>query len=230
MGGGRSAGGRSATTDTLQGSQSTNIENNGKRCYICNSESDHFVPITAKSKHTETRISEFIQKFLNGNQSERQIENDFNYSCDDCFDKISEYDLACSIAAWVEEELCELLKKTESSMVEKTEANFVNAKNESESMEIKLEPIEDDEVEDNGTDFDGQSEQDLKWKDVEPGSDYESGSKKQRIDEQLMEPRKKSMKATTNANEKTRSYECDVCPETLATKKSLKVRSNCNRV
>lgn len=88
-----------------------------KSCYICNMSSDFFHRnlYETKSKHTFTRISDLIRKWLGQNSSTRKIDqNDENCICTDCLDKVNEYDLMCATAERIECELRETFLHTES--------------------------------------------------------------------------------------------------------------------
>lgn len=105
------------------------------KCFICDITSIHCIPIIAESKHTKTRFSAFVRKFLNDIKSDRTIiiNDDLNSHmlCDKCADKIDEYDLAYCTAERVAKEMCEILRKAEHSMGEQIDGN-----NHSENFEI----------------------------------------------------------------------------------------------
>lgn len=90
--------------------------------------------MTAESKHTKTKFTVFVRKFLNENKSERLIINvdlDTQMICAICFDKINEYDLASSTAERVAKEMCEILRKGVHSV-----GKHVDGINHSEDVEI----------------------------------------------------------------------------------------------
>lgn len=96
------------------------------------------------SKHSETPICDFINKFL-GKESARVTSNeDENIVCTDCLNKIDEYDLACITVERVERELRAALLHTESMyaaepvFVDILESNF-DDETENERPSIKLE-------------------------------------------------------------------------------------------
>lgn len=91
-----------------------------QNCYICNATSVFYSRnlFKTKSKYSETRICEFIRKFLGNYPSEREcvtINNSENEHCVciDCLNKIDEYDLAAMTAKRVERELRDILLHTE---------------------------------------------------------------------------------------------------------------------
>lgn len=91
-----------------------------QNCYICNTTSVFYSRnlFKTKSKYTETRICEFIQKFLGNYPSEREFipinsnENE-HCVCIECLNKIDEYDLATMTAKRMERELRDILLHTE---------------------------------------------------------------------------------------------------------------------
>lgn len=103
------------------------------KCFICHNKSINRIKITAESKHTKTRFSIFVQKFLNDNKSERIVNDDLDGEmlCDKCANKIDEYDWACSTAERVAKELCEILRKGKHTLGKQVDGN-----NHSENVEI----------------------------------------------------------------------------------------------
>lgn len=206
-------------------------EKDTKKCFLCDNETDRYVSITTKSKHTETRINEFVQQFLNDGASDRKIEHDAHYSCGECFDKINEYDLACSIAARVAEEMCEILKRTESKL------NDDNA-----IVEIEVEP-DDVRVQD-GDDFvqtetciaietlkekeqgeeEGEGEEGKGEGEGEEEDETDKLSEESDYDIEVDEGKKvKARLAKVKPDEMKLSHECNVCSATFPTLKHLRV-------
>lgn len=108
-----------------------------ENCYICNETSVFYSRnlFKTKSKYTETRICEFIRKFLGDYPSERDCvsvndsENE-HCVCMECLSKIDEYDLSIMTAKRVERELRDVLLHTEALFLKKsteTEALFIHS-------------------------------------------------------------------------------------------------------
>lgn len=99
---------------------------NPDTCFVCNITSVFYVRnlMNAKSQHSETRLCEFIAKFLGEFQSNR-LDNslDDTLICFQCLNKIDEYDLACVTAQRIEKELREVLLQTESIFSKETKPN-----------------------------------------------------------------------------------------------------------
>lgn len=134
-------------------------------CYLCYKLTKkfqrNFLEIT--SKYSKTPIKEFIQKFLNGFESERNLDNARNAICYECLEEIHEYDFSCMKATHQEIKLRELLLATETRLksgvnveikkeqqVEQTETIFIKEEEHltDESLTtVKIEPIdiEDDQ-------------------------------------------------------------------------------------
>lgn len=85
------------------------------RCHICNTKTEDWQNnvYQLKSQHSTTLIIEFIQKLIGDFASHRTIEKDEDIICDQCLNKIEEYDWTCVMAERFEKELRELLLKTE---------------------------------------------------------------------------------------------------------------------
>lgn len=84
-------------------------------CYICGAESDVWRSnlLEVKSQHSHSPITFFINKFLGGFESQRNVIDTTNNICMGCLQRIDEYDLSCVIAEQIEKELHEILLKTE---------------------------------------------------------------------------------------------------------------------
>lgn len=125
----------------MEGLETTSSEHNTKaaKCFVCHNESICCITITAESKHTKTRFSIFVQKFLNDNKSDGIVNDDLDGEmlCDKCVDKIDEYDLACCTVERVAKEMCEILRKGKHTI-----GNQVDGNNLSENdmiLEVKSE-------------------------------------------------------------------------------------------
>lgn len=87
-----------------------------ENCFICNATSVFYSRnlYKTKSKYSETRICEFIRRFLGNYPTERDCSNDNEYCvCIECLRKIDEYDLASMTAKRMERELSDVLLQTE---------------------------------------------------------------------------------------------------------------------
>lgn len=91
-----------------------------QNCYICNASTVFYSRnlFKTKSKYSETRICEFIRRFLGNYPSQREfISNDSNENehcvCNECLNKIDEYDLARENFQRMEKELRAILLHTE---------------------------------------------------------------------------------------------------------------------
>lgn len=94
----------------------------GRICYICKTTSDFYCQnlYKTKSKHSNTRICDFIKKWSNKLKFKDAInavhvdQKDDHCICVDCFNRINEYDSLYTAAERKENELCEIfLKNTE---------------------------------------------------------------------------------------------------------------------
>lgn len=89
-----------------------------QNCFICNSVSVFYSRnlFKIKSKHSQTRLCDFIAKILGHlptNDESNAIDSDENFVCFECLSKIDDYDLACETAKKAESELRELLLTAE---------------------------------------------------------------------------------------------------------------------
>lgn len=93
------------------------IENTGfetQTCYVCNQHTESYFQNLneTKSDHTNTRICDFLTKWLGKNA---QIDNlDDDCICVDCLNKVNEYDLLCVAANEIENGLRDTFLLTES--------------------------------------------------------------------------------------------------------------------
>lgn len=91
-------------------------------CYICSTQTNSYSRdlFKTKSKYSETRICDFIQRFVSADSSEKMCltitsGNNEDFVCIECLNKIDEYDLATTTAKRVETELRILLLRREIS-------------------------------------------------------------------------------------------------------------------
>lgn len=129
---------------------------NPENCYICNETSVFYSRnlFKTKSKYSETRICEFIRKFLGDYPSERDgvpVNDSENGHCVcmECLGKIDEYDLSIMTAKRVERELRDVLLHTEALFFRKsteTDALFIHS---IDSIEI-FDEIKEEDSEGNG--------------------------------------------------------------------------------
>lgn len=117
-------------------------------CYICNLKADEWQNNLSelKSQHSRSPIKFFINKFLGGFESSRNVDDESNSICMGCLQRIDEYDLSCVIAEQTEKELQELLLKTEHFYVEEQkkihEIEELNV--DCEPRDIQTKPMNDD--------------------------------------------------------------------------------------
>lgn len=101
-------------------------------CYVCNETAKDWRRnlVETKSKHSKTSIATFIKTFLKDNVSERNVDDESNCICSDCLSRIYAYDWMCINVKKQENELRQLLLKTEMSFMIphiKSEFEFVNS-------------------------------------------------------------------------------------------------------
>lgn len=107
-------------------------------CYLCNENVTLLVPsnqnfVHIHTNHTKTRLSDLLKRFLGDFESSRNIENDSNSICDECLQKIDDYDCINFEAIQHEANLRALLLSTEAKFLENTEQQFVRY-NDDENM------------------------------------------------------------------------------------------------
>lgn len=79
-------------------------------CYICNTPSDFYSHLSKTfSTHSNTPISEFIDKIMGAASNENNVDWNDCIVCIECFGKIDEYDWAWQTVQRVENELREML-------------------------------------------------------------------------------------------------------------------------
>lgn len=84
-------------------------------CYLCHNEMHVWRQNLSKLtlNHSKTTISNLLRKFLCDFQSRRNVDDDTNCICVECFDAIDEYDWLSTTAKMKEQELRNVLLKTE---------------------------------------------------------------------------------------------------------------------
>lgn len=173
-----------------------------QNCFICNSVSVFYDQnlFKIKSKHSETRLCEFIVKILGDYPLKRECESesDKNFVCIDCLNKIDEYDLACMTANRVESELRELLVKTESSLIEKPESIIEFAE---PPIEIAVDDFDDVEQSDDETPNDDDEE-------YVPPHPLKLRGRKYRLDEL---PKSKKVSIKVPDIDEQQNYRCKIC-------------------
>lgn len=105
-------------------------------CYICNNMTTDFCTnmFELKSQHSNTRICEYLKKFLGNFESLRNADSELNCACSDCLNRIDEYDWACVMSARFEQELIETLlnaERAQSNKAAETKKNDVDCKQKS---------------------------------------------------------------------------------------------------
>lgn len=111
-------------------SKTTDAKGMNEICYICNNVTEQPLQnlYETRSTHSNTKISDFVHKFLENLQTHRQ----FNANpltkqaaglCDQCFTTINEYDLACVTAERIEKSLRAILLQTDALFVDEKQVN-----------------------------------------------------------------------------------------------------------
>lgn len=82
-------------------------------CYICNSQTKlrNSVRIRTKTKYSGIGVNEIIQSFVKESHVLRFSPNDI--VCEQCFEKVNKYDLACRMADEMQQEITNALYTTE---------------------------------------------------------------------------------------------------------------------
>lgn len=190
-----------------------------RTCFICNAESNRYAPISTKSKHTNTKIIEFIQKFLNDNNSNRSFGCDFNEPdiCCECIDKINEYDFACSMAIRVAEDMCEILQQTESMLATKAENNSSEGQLE---VKLELEEVQCGDIDVNEYEY-GQSDNENE------GSERDIELDENPTQDEILQLSNEGGSTKTKSHETMTkmAHECAICPVSFPTAKELKVKN-----
>lgn len=98
------------------------------KCYVCNLANDDWGSnlVGLKSQHSNVLITDLLKKVLNGFQSMRNIDDELNCICIDCFGKIEDYDWICLRAKQSEIDLYNLLMQTENGFM--TELSEIDSK------------------------------------------------------------------------------------------------------
>lgn len=105
-------------------------------CYLCNKETHvwHQNLLQLKLQHSNISICTFFKKFLKNLESHRNVENQLNCICEECYDEIQVYDAMRMMVVQKENALRDLLLATEQSFARSGELE----------TEIKMEIIEMD--------------------------------------------------------------------------------------
>lgn len=98
------------------------------KCYVCNSANDDWGSnlVGLKSQHSNVLITDLLKKVLNGFQSMRNIDDELNCICIDCFSQIEDYDWICLRAKQSEMDLYNVLMQTENGFM--TELSEIDLK------------------------------------------------------------------------------------------------------
>lgn len=92
-------------------------------CYLCNKETHvwHQNLLHLKLHHSNISICTFFKKFLKNLESHRNVENQLNCICEECYDEIQVYDAMRMMVVQKENELRNLLLATEQSFARSDE-------------------------------------------------------------------------------------------------------------
>lgn len=94
--------------------------NNNLRCYICFKKLEFFQPniSTQNASYTETPIKTYLEQFAKQFPlTENEDKLNEIIVCEECLSKINDYDLACLTARNIENDLCDMLKKTKEIII-----------------------------------------------------------------------------------------------------------------
>lgn len=187
-----------------------------QNCYICNAMSVFYTRnlFKTKSKYSETRLCEFIRKFLGNYPSERELASDDggdneNCVCMECLNKIDEYDLASITAKRVEIELRDLLLHTEASFYRDskaitTEGLFVTPIESINTLdELKVEECDSNEEIDS---FEQMSDIEVDEAELDSGDKYIPTGSQRRLDHLVAESGRKP-----SLREERRNHKCSLC-------------------
>lgn len=96
-------------------------------CYICNSETrlNNSLRIKTKAKYSGMGVNQIIQTFVKESHMLRFGPNDI--VCQQCFQKINQYDLACQIADQIQTEITNALYATEQEYLTEEPEEYVEA-------------------------------------------------------------------------------------------------------
>lgn len=85
------------------------------KCFVCNVKTDDWRNDLRglKSQHSSTFVTDFIRKILGGFNLTQDIDDATNCICADCLNRFEEYDWTCTMARQYEQELYDLLVRTE---------------------------------------------------------------------------------------------------------------------
>lgn len=127
------------------------------KCFVCHVKTDDWRNDLRglKSQHSSTFVTDFIRKILGGFSLAIDIDDASNCICADCLNRFEEYDWTCTMARQYEQELYELLVKTEAlrnSEPKGDAANYIDPGEKIEKTfgdpltEYSEQPIRNDEV------------------------------------------------------------------------------------
>lgn len=113
-------------------------------CYICNVKSRVYSRnlYETRSKHTKTRISDFVLDWLTGHRQNRpDVTRDDNCVCANCLGKINRYDLMCVSVKRLETELRDTFLLTESLFKVVDEEKICTKSDEKPATILLLDPF-----------------------------------------------------------------------------------------
>lgn len=115
-----------------------------KLCYICNDLVHTWYQNLSqvKLKHSNVSVCTFLKRFLRTVISNRNVEDDLNCICEQCYDKIRDYDLTRMLVVQKENALRDLFLSTEQLYV----GNIVNNLK-TEQIEISEDPLNESNLE-----------------------------------------------------------------------------------
>lgn len=110
-------------------------KNTEYRCSICGNTTKFAVSniFQIKTAHSETPVDKILQRLLNKTSSDffQKFQNTKNCACQDCLIKIDEYDLAYTNAKKIENELINLILKSNDRKNQKKDIGKISFKHES---------------------------------------------------------------------------------------------------
>lgn len=94
-------------------------------CYICNSETTlrNSVRVRSKTKYSGIGVHDVIQSFLKESHALRFSPNDI--VCEQCFQKVNRYDLACRMADEIQQEITNALFATEQEYLNEQSVEYL---------------------------------------------------------------------------------------------------------
>lgn len=105
-----------------------------RNCYICNKllnikNRKSYQNIHAATQYSQTPLTEYIIKFLEFKEGIRFKDN--NLVCQECAGKLNDYDLACTTAERIENELKATLHSTEQAYLKQGYIEFLETNDDS---------------------------------------------------------------------------------------------------